>query len=109
MTDPITAAREALADVEALVPAYESWPLRCRGGHWLEDYDNEDDAIAACDDRRMCGVGGCDESTVVEHAKIDAIPRSRSVAADHLRAALARVDELTAEVERLRLATGKQS
>tara|TARA_R110000868_G_scaffold43603_1_gene146292 strand:+ start:3390 stop:3590 length:201 start_codon:yes stop_codon:yes gene_type:complete len=27
----------------------------------------------------------------------------------HLRAALARVDELTAEVKRLRLATGKQS
>lgn len=52
MTDPITAAREALAEVEELVPA----------GH------------------------------------VAALP------AHHLRAALARVDELTAEVERLRLA-----
>lgn len=52
MTAPLTAAREALADVEELVPA----------GH------------------------------------VAALP------AHHLRAALARVDELTAEVERLRLA-----
>lgn len=102
MPADLTAAREALASADTIIPESAPWwELVCHREHGQGHYATEDEAKAdlshgfPCEDCRYL-------TSRVVRVQVAARPRSSSVGAEHLRAALAAVDELTAERDRRR-------
>lgn len=104
-THDVAAAREALASADTVIPESAPWwELVCHREHGQGRYDSEEEATADLHHGFPCDRHDCHYiPSRVTRVQVAARPRSQIVYADHLRATLAVLDAVTADLAALRI------